>query len=620
MIKTPRGSWFFVLSILGVLNANCGSGAGSSANNDAVEAQAQEAERSSAADGSARGNDEAKSNDSAAAAEGAPQAAATEAADEAAAETGVSSQSLTANTTPTSTIPLGTNLGELTSYSTQAPFRDLLVSAGGFVSTNAPGSPFVWDTQVMDKIAVDEHGYPLSLPVSVEGAAAPQAVRTATQRPLYPGRYVLTYEGEGEFLFPNSPVTVTKAEPGRIEVEIGESDTSLFVSIVSSTEGNHVHDMHLVAAEAETTYKEDAFHPDFVKSLEGVSTVRFMDWARTNGSNNETWANRTLPGALEGGARGMSIETMIDTANRVGAAAWLNVPHKADDEYVHGMAKIACERISEDSPVYVEYSNEVWNTIFGQSTYVQDQGCELGLNQVGAYAGECSDAGSRYWAGAKFNARRSAEIFKIFSEECGDHEIVRVLGSHSANPTLTRTLLEAIENPEINPLAGDKQAAPDAVAIAPYIGGSLANRIAQEGGAASVTVDAIIEELLASVETAVRADTHENKQFADAHGVRLVGYEGGQHLVVFGPAQEDEAFVQKLIEVNRDPRMQTVYEKMLDAWYEESGDDLMVLFTHIYEPTKYGMWGLLESQTDVNEGAPKYDAFRARVEALQAAK
>jgi hypothetical protein len=619
MIKTPRGSWFFVLSILGVLNANCSSGAGSSANSDAVESQAREADRNSA-EASDRGSDDTKSNDSAAEAEGAPQNAAAHAADEGAAESGVTAQSLTANSTPTSTIPLGTNLGELSSYSTQAPFRDLLVSAGGFVSTNAPGAAAVWDTQVMDKIAVDEHGYPLSLPVSVEGASAPQAVRTATQRPLYPGRYVLTYEGEGEFSFPSSPVTVIKEEPGRLEVEIGESDTALFVSIVSSTEGNHVHDMHLVAAEAEATYQEDPFHPDFVKSLEGVSTVRFMDWARTNGSDNESWAERTVPGDFEGGDRGMSIETMIDTANRVGAAAWLNVPHKADDEYVHGMAKVACERISEDSPIYVEYSNEVWNTIFAQSTYVQDQGCEAGLNQVGSFAGECSDAGSRYWAGAKWNARRSAEIFKIFSEECGDHEIVRVLGSHSANPTLTSTLLEAIENPEINPLAGDEQAAPDAVAIAPYVGGSLANRIAEEGGAASVTVDAIIDELLASIDTQVRADTRENKAFADEHGVRLVGYEGGQHLVVFGPPQDDEAYVQKLIEVNRDPRMATVYEKMLDAWYEESGDDLMVLFTHIYEPTKYGMWGLLESQTDVDEGAPKYDAFRARVEELQAAQ
>jgi hypothetical protein len=195
-----------------------------------------------------------------------------------------------------------------------------------------------------------------------------------------------------------------------------------------------------------------------------------------------------------------------------------------------------------------------------------------------------------------------------------------VLGSHSANPTLTKTLLEAIANPEVNPLAGDKQAAPDAVAVAPYIGGSLANRVSQEGGAASLTVDAIIEELLASVDTQVRGDTRENKKFADEHGVRLVGYEGGQHLVVFGPAQDDEALVQKLVDANRDPRMQTVYESMLDAWYEESGDDLMVLFTHIYEPTKYGMWGLLENQTDVNEGAPKYDAFRARVAELTSAK
>ena len=197
---------------------------------------------------------------------------------------------------------------------------------------------------------------------------------------------------------------------------------------------------------------------------------------------------------------------------------------------------------------------------------------------------------------------------------------MRVLGAHSANPALGRVLLDSIEDLEVNPLADDPDAAPDALAIAPYVGGSIANRIAQEGRGGSVSVDAILDAVADSVETEVRAHVRENKATADEHGVRLIGYEGGQHLVAHGAAGNDEALVQKLMEANRAPRMGEIYASMLDAWYEESGDDLMVLFTHIYEATKYGMWGLLESQADVDVGAPKYEAFRARITALERAE
>ena len=55
---------------------------------------------------------------------------------------------------------------------------------------------------------------------------------------------------------------------------------------------------------------------------------------------------------------------------------------------------------------------------------------------------------------------------------------------------------------------------------------------------------------------------------------------------------------------------------LFDAWYAESGRDLLVLFNSAEVPSKYGSWGLLESQEQPTERAPKYRAFRDRLTAL----
>jgi hypothetical protein len=52
---------------------------------------------------------------------------------------------------------------------------------------------------------------------------------------------------------------------------------------------------------------------------------------------------------------------------------------------------------------------------------------------------------------------------------------------------------------------------------------------------------------------------------------------------------------------------------MFDAWYAESGRDLLVLFNSADMPSKYGSWGLLESQEQLPEQAPKYRAFREQL-------
>lgn len=525
----------------------------------------------------------------------------------------------TAHPYVTPRVPLGVNLSAVNYYASAIPFVDVMKMADSFQSTNAPnsGGGDVWDTEVADKIARDEDGYPLEIPVTVPGKATPQIVRTSVVVPIYGGHYTVLYDGDGELAFPASPVQVVNRAPGRIELDVqaqSSPDQPIFLAIVRSSRANHVRNIRMLLPGYETTYAKQVFHPTFLARLHGVGALRFMDWGGTNGSPLQHWSQRPRPSAPQGGPRGVALETMIDLANRLDADAWLCVPHRADDEYITEMAKLIKARLDPKHRAYIEYSNELWNGMFTQAKWASDQGCRAGLNKQGRYSGSCDDDGARYWAGIKWNARRSGQIFaafdKVFAGE--PQRLVRVLAGQAQNEDLNDVLLASFEDARINPARGSA----DVLAIAPYLGGGLANELAEHGKTGSVSVPELLDRLDKLIGPEVSEPTAHNKKIAERHGLHLVAYEGGQHLIAYGDAQEDKAFVNKLIAANRDPRMRSIYMRMLDAWYAHSGNGLFMAFNFAETPSKFGMWGLLESQEQPMSAAPKYQAFFDRLQRL----
>lgn len=519
---------------------------------------------------------------------------------------------------PAAAIPLGVNLGPVTYYSTAIPFVDVMKMADPFQSTNAPtASSAVWDTEVADKIARDENGYPLELPARVPGVAEPQIVRASVVSALYPGRYVVLYDGDGELAFPASPAKVLLKRPGRIDLELTASrESPLFLAIERSNPHNHVRNVRVILPGFEDSYAKQVFHPSFVGKLAGVGVVRFMDWGATNGNPVSRWSERTTPGMSQGGSRGVAFEYMLDLANRLGADPWICVPHRADDAYVEELAKLIKSRLAPGRRVYIEYSNELWNGIFEQAKWVSEQGCKAGLNKLGRYAGACAQDGPRYWAGVKWNARRSGQIFEVFTRVFGAERerVTRVLAGQAQNEHLNEVLLEAFADPAINSARGGA----DALAIAPYVGGSLASNLVEEGKAASIDVPQLLERLDKLIDSELTEPTRNNLKLARRHGLRLCAYEGGQHLVAYGDASQNQAFVDKLIAANRNPRMRSIYMRMLDAWYAQSDQGLFMLYNFADVPSKYGVWGLLESQEQPMGEAPKYQAFFDRLQRLSA--
>ena len=139
------------------------------------------------------------------------------------------------------------------------------------------------------------------------------------------------------------------------------------------------------------------FTDDFLAALSGInfSAIRFMPFTNPNGIDPlypgvTPWSKRKLTtdagqnaiaslGKPDGGAW----EYVINLANTVNKDAWVNVPISADAGYVRHLAQLLKDSLKSNLNIYVESSNEVWNTAPGyeQSAYNQAWAQALGITE-----------------------------------------------------------------------------------------------------------------------------------------------------------------------------------------------------------------------------------------------
>jgi hypothetical protein len=297
----------------------------------------------------------------------------------------------------------------------------------------------------------------------------------------------------------------------------------------------------------------------------------------------------------------VAMEHMIDTANAAQANMWITVPHQADDDYMERAAQLISERLDKRLKVFVEYSNENWNGIFSQVQWEQERGVALGLDK---FRDAKTPEESEFWAGMFFSVRRAGFLHSVFRRTFGERAVT-VLAGQSANSGLNEAILNAYEDPRINPLGGK----PDALAVAPYFG-RLYNEPAKAG---ALTVARILADAEESIAELVTDHTQANREIADDHNVHLIAYEAGQHVLLAGGLENDEELVQLMIDANRDPRMGELYRKAHRAWLA-AGGELIVYFSSCEMPGKFGSWGAREYQDQPPSEAPKWAALRAIME------
>ena len=179
---------------------------------------------------------------------------------------------------------------------------------------------------------------------------------------------------------------------------------------------------------------------------------------------------------------------------------------------------------------------------------------------------------------------------------------MKVIPSQSANSWLSNQLITFFNDPAFNPTGVEA----DALAIAPYFAGSVANDIVANNEVNTITVAEIVARMQVSIASA-KEDIADNLAVAEANNLDLITYEGGQHLVGSGGNENITALTQKLMAANHHPDLEQVYCEYLDYWYQEIGQ----LFTHFSSHgsfSKWGSWGLKETMADVDN--PKYLAMQ----------
>jgi hypothetical protein len=346
-----------------------------------------------------------------------------------------------------------------------------------------------------------------------------------------------------------------------------------------------------------------------------AGVIRGMDFQRTNGSAIRTAADIGKPEDARYGVegRGGPPHLLIDLCNRVGADLWLNVPHAADDECVREYARLCRDRLDPARLLYVEYSNEVWNTFasIGRNTaYCKDQG----LADPECY-GVSGTVKARQWYG-----KRAVQIAALFREEFGAEawRVRLVLAGQAAYPEQLEWTIEWIEK-----RIGVLNRSIYGIAVAPYFGGDNSLRNAP-GLTAETFLAPDAPDGSCRLERAARAVLGGPKMqrffaLAKSKGVKAMAYEWSDGFETLASPDVPAA-------VNSDPRIASCIKTWADLWAANGGDVAahFVAVGHWDANSSYGAtqriteWGAkAQALADASAARPLPDGRDERIKAAE---
>jgi len=501
------------------------------------------------------------------------------------------------------------SLASLNDWNPASPFLDIARLMRPFAAVDGDGKTVLAAGDLDAGGHLDPDGYPLRVPRGMAG------LRTIWDWPSGPaaearaGLYILTYEGSGAIRLGGGAQVQAEAK-GRIVFE-NRRGTRFWLEITATDpagRGDHIRALSIMRAEHAALAATGAvFDPGWIEQVQDARELRFMDWMRTNGSTEVAWPDRPQPGHASWSASGAPVEIMVRLANEAGVDPWFTMPHAADDDYVRTFASYVRDHLDPRLKVHVEYSNETWDSAFEQFDWLRAQ----------AIADWGAEAGADFPL-IDYQARRATEVAVIWQEVFGpeaDVRLVNVLGSQAVYPGRSERLLAPATWAERDP---GGYVAPDEVfeelAVTGYFGGSLVSdadlrkelalRAGTPGGRSYgwMFERLALDDRLRDSIPEVLAKLAEQKAIADRHGLRLVLYEGGQHVHhSFGVRDLGEDQAEALQEVLsgfvRSPEMEALYAQIWDGW-AAIGQGPFMHYTEMGTPSRWGSWGLLAHRGD----------------------
>ena len=478
---------------------------------------------------------------------------------------------------------VGGNLGGLDDWDSTHPFVDLMKQARQLGSANTP-----WDGLAVlgnDGWPVGDFGVILMIGQSaVTGISGVYKFSFTGQATVV---NTLVANSRIQNVSYNSALNITQGE-----INFPPGEDQLFLTFRNTNGG--IKNLKVI----HPGYSLDntpVFRTEFLSHIKRAQMLRFMDWMHTNNNTTTSWTGRANPASTHDSRLGAAWEDVIELANETNKAIWINIPAQADDDYVLNLAKLINKSINPGIPVYIEYSNELWNFGFQQSGYnVQTAQAEVIANPGSPlnYNGDSN----YYGYGFRRIAYRLKQISDIFRSVVGDTKMMSiyrpVLAGQIVNPTILQSGLGMIQA-----VFGAPKQYFYALAGAPYF--NLGSAQTQTGLSTTMVLNALDQ---SASTTSITNRYESNGALAAWYGLKFLAYEAGSDTFGSGSLDAKEA-------ANKDPRMQTICENYLNIWYQ-AGLDTVNWFTFGAGSwsTQYGTWPITY---DINVNTPKTNCLDA---------
>ena len=373
--------------------------------------------------------------------------------------------------------------------------------------------------------------------------------------------FAVQYEYDGD---QNTQDYVTFTDVSAGEAKFTGIDTTRLSMLKLLVQGHYmdpndpIKNIKLVHQDYRDNFESEPFYPKMVDYYKGMTTsgasVRNMKWAKTNDSkfgimssvSGDTFdlsSTLVLASMTQAGPLGMAYATQAEFANAIDRDLWTNIHYISDDASVSAIASSIAATLDPDKKVYVELGNEWWNGAYPYSVqrfYFTERANALGGSSIynleffgGAVPGD-------YEMGQAYGVQRSIDIFNIFSNYFSSDRLVRVLAGQNVASERNHGML----------LFSGAYNYVDMLAVNPYVGSFLGNLsgVASAVAASAWTVDDLFNFMYDAVSgtEAIQIGTGSTEPLrmsvggnydmlqasAEFSGIKLGGYEGGEHLNV----------------------------------------------------------------------------------------
>lgn len=358
----------------------------------------------------------------------------------------------------------------------------------------------------------------------------------------------------------------------------------------------------------------EIFDPAWLTEASQWYALRTMVWQNINGcpatdfADLQTDTYRVWGDAVLTGGRkiGPPPSVLAALANQSGRPIWVCIPHKFTDAAVTTFVQYLKDNVA--GMVYYEYSNEVWNTGFSQTSYSQTQGA-----LIPAWSGDTATTQGNKWSG-----RRAAQISEICRTVYGTDSGTRWTGVLCTQLGATSVISDKLIG-VAQATSTTKNKLFSHIGIAPYVGPTPITAVSGIGQTMAGWVDTSIgldddyeyfnSQLYDQLKFAATSSSdYKNIKFwrtlwqshittAASNGMTVVMYEGGLGMQCALPLRDNNSGETEGTKLNlafckfaRSEYAATI-ENSMNKLFVSDGGIYACKYDDIAIHSKYGVWG-----------------------------